>query len=217
MTVGERIKYCRERLGITQNELANLSGLHPVSIRKYETNKMQPQPLQLEKIAAALSVSYNALNGISNDGMRLETVGDLMGVIMALCNSGILRFCGERDKDGLIISDTASIQFASVLASYFDIEYLAEEKQQRLSLTDAILKVKSLGYLEKLLQWEQMRYLYYATAFSIGENPDQKTQEQFDKYTEEKEICEIELQCSSVLLDSPDGRRWVKTPPNYHH
>ena len=56
MTIGEKIRYCREQIGITQGKLAELTGIHPVSIRKYETNKMQPQPPQLEKIAAALSV-----------------------------------------------------------------------------------------------------------------------------------------------------------------
>ena len=87
MTIGEKIKYCRKQIGITQDKLAELTGIHPVSIRKYETNKMQPQPPQLEKIAAALGVSYNALNGSDTAGLRLETVGDLMGVLMVLCNS----------------------------------------------------------------------------------------------------------------------------------
>ena len=76
MTIGEKIKYCRKQIGITQDKLAELTGIHPVSIRKYETNKMQPQPPQLEKIAAALGVSYNALNGSDTAGLRLETVGD---------------------------------------------------------------------------------------------------------------------------------------------
>ena len=53
MTIGEKIKYCRKQIGITQDKLAELTGIHPVSIRKYETNKMQPQPPQLEKIAVA--------------------------------------------------------------------------------------------------------------------------------------------------------------------
>ena len=68
MTIGEKIKYCRKQIGITQDKLAELTGIHPVSIRKYETNKMQPQPPQLEKIAAALGVSYNALNGSDTAG-----------------------------------------------------------------------------------------------------------------------------------------------------
>ena len=121
MTIGEKIRYCREQIGITQGKLAELTGIHPVSIRKYETNKMQPQPPQLEKIAAALDVSYNALNGIDNAGMRLETVGDLMGVLMVLCNSNILQITGERGEDNLLKFETVNVQFNPILASYLEL------------------------------------------------------------------------------------------------
>lgn len=90
MTIGEKIKYCRKQIGITQDKLAELTSIHPIFIRKYKTNKMQPQPPQLEKIATVLSVSYNTLNGSDTARLRLETVGDLMGVLMVLCNSSIL-------------------------------------------------------------------------------------------------------------------------------
>ena len=33
MTIGEKIKYCRKQIGITQDKLAELTGIHPVSIR----------------------------------------------------------------------------------------------------------------------------------------------------------------------------------------
>ena len=39
MTIGEKIKYFRKRIGITQAKLAELSGIHPVSIRKYEIRR----------------------------------------------------------------------------------------------------------------------------------------------------------------------------------
>ena len=67
MTIGEKIKYCRKQIGITQDKLAELTGIHPVSIRKYETNKMQPQPPQLEKIAAALVTGGS---GAGDDGSK---------------------------------------------------------------------------------------------------------------------------------------------------
>ena len=57
MTTGEKIKYLRNKLNITQSSLANKANIHPVSIRKYETNKMIPQPTQIEKLAKALNVS----------------------------------------------------------------------------------------------------------------------------------------------------------------
>ena len=56
MTVGKKIKYLREHRGITQAELAKASGIHPVSIRKYETDKMVPQRAQLERLSDALDV-----------------------------------------------------------------------------------------------------------------------------------------------------------------
>ncbi|WP_416366602.1 helix-turn-helix domain-containing protein [Muricomes intestini] len=34
------MKYCRKQIGITQDRLAELTDIHPVSIPKYETNKM---------------------------------------------------------------------------------------------------------------------------------------------------------------------------------
>ena len=43
MTIGKKIKYLREHRGMTQAELAEATGIHPVSIRKYETDKMTPQ------------------------------------------------------------------------------------------------------------------------------------------------------------------------------
>ena len=60
MTIGEKIKYFRTRIGITQAKLAELSGIHPVSIRKYETNKMVPQSPQIDRIAEALGISQSA-------------------------------------------------------------------------------------------------------------------------------------------------------------
>lgn len=97
--------------------MAELTGIHPVSIRKYETNKMQTQPPQLEKIAAALGVSYNALNGSDTAGLRLKTVGDLIGVLMVLCNSGVLQISGERGEDMLLKEETVSIQSYPFLLS----------------------------------------------------------------------------------------------------
>lgn len=61
MTIGENIKYYRIRMGITQNQLAALAEIHPVSIRKYETNKMQPQIDILKKLAGIFKISLDDL------------------------------------------------------------------------------------------------------------------------------------------------------------
>ena len=101
MTIGEKIKYFRKRIGITQAKLAELSGIHPVSIRKYETNKMVPQAAQIDRLAEALSVSSFALAGIENN-IRLETVGDFMGLMIMLIKTKIVSINGEREENGMI-------------------------------------------------------------------------------------------------------------------
>ena len=204
MTVGEKIKYCRKQIGITQDKLAGLTGIHPVSIRKYETNKMQPQPPQLEKIAAALGVSYNALNGSDTAGLRLETVGDLMGVLMVLCNSGILQISGDRGEDKMLKDDTVSIQLNPVLSSYLEIRYTARGKAYTLALQDVLLNIRSYKVFNDLLKWEKINFLYQSALKSAGDNPNEATQAAIDEIADTKEKVELELQKSQMLLDTFD-------------
>lgn len=204
MTNGEKIRYYREQLGITQGKLAELTGIHPVSIRKYETNKMHPQSPQIEKIAAALDVSYNALNGIENAKMRLETVGDLMGLLMVLYNSNIIQINGKRGDDFLLEEDTVSICFNPLLASYLDINYTSRGKEQKLSLTNTLLNIKSYKIYNDLLKWEKMNFLYEQSMKSAGDNPNDAAKEVLDEIIATREMVELELQRSTMKLVMPD-------------
>ena len=215
MTIGEKIKYCRKQIGITQDKLAELTGIHPVSIRKYETNKMQPQPPQLEKIAAALGVSYNALNGSDTAGLRLETVGDLMGVLMVLCNSGILQISGERGEDKMLKdNNTVSIHLNPVLSSYLEIGYTTRGKAHTLSLQDALLNIRSYKVFNDLLKWEKMNYIYQSVLESAGDNPNEATKAAINEIAETKEKVELESQRSQMLLDTSDEVK-VKVNSDY--
>ena len=205
MTIGEKIKYYRKQIDINQDRLAELTGIHPVSIRKYETNKMQPQPPQLEKIAAALGVSYNALNGSDTAGLRLETVGDLMGVLMVLCNSGILQITGERGEDKLLKDETVSIQFNPILSSYLEFGYSTRGKEHTLSLQDTLLNIRNFKVFNDLMKWEKMNFIYQSALKSAGENPNEATLAAIDEIAETKEKVELELQKSQMLLDTSDG------------
>lgn len=200
VTLGEKIRYYREQLGITQGKLAELTGIHPVSIRKYETNKMQPQPPQIERIATALGVSYNALNGIGNAGMRLETVGDLMGILMVLCDSGIIQISGERGEDKILKDDTVSIHLNPILSSYLEIGYIARGKAHTLSLQDTLLNIRSYKVFNDLLKWEKMNYICQSALKSAGDNPNEATQAAIDELAETKEKVELKLQKAQQLL-----------------
>lgn len=56
ISIGDKIRYFRKRAGLTQEKLAILAGLHPVSVRKYETKMITPTIASLEKIARALDI-----------------------------------------------------------------------------------------------------------------------------------------------------------------
>lgn len=204
MTTGEKIRYCREQRGITQKKLADLTGIHPVSIRKYETNKMQPQSPQLERIAAALGVSYNALHGVSNGGMKLETIGDLMGVFMVLCNSGLLQISGERGTDQVLKENTVSIQFSPLLAPYIDITSQLSNEESYLSLENALLHIKNHQIFRDLLRWEKINHIYGNAKKLVENNNTPEAQQAFREIAEGKEKIELELQKSQILLDMAD-------------
>ena len=110
MTLGERIRLCRKSAGLTQAQLAEVTGIHSVSINKYEKDKMVPKPDQLGKIAMALNVSTMALNGKEDPAFRVETVGDFMGFLFSMHHAGIMMLKGERDDQGYIKEDTAYIE-----------------------------------------------------------------------------------------------------------
>ena len=59
MTLGEKIKHYRSVKGLTQKQLGEMAGIHEVTIRKYEANKISPKRDQLESIASCLGVPLN--------------------------------------------------------------------------------------------------------------------------------------------------------------
>lgn len=59
MEVGERIKYFRQKKGITVNKLANISGISQSYLRDIELGNKQPTVEYLSYICEALGVSLS--------------------------------------------------------------------------------------------------------------------------------------------------------------
>lgn len=62
MTVGKKIKYYRTRLKMTQDRLAKLFDIHPVSIRKYKNDTSEAIQIVLNEILEnkkKLSLNFN--------------------------------------------------------------------------------------------------------------------------------------------------------------
>lgn len=61
--VGERIRFLRKKMGLNQEQLAELARLNRVTIAKYESGKVEPGAQALTRIADALEVTVDELLG----------------------------------------------------------------------------------------------------------------------------------------------------------
>ncbi|HCA34404.1 MAG TPA: XRE family transcriptional regulator, partial [Lachnospiraceae bacterium] len=64
----DKIRECRGKLGLSQKELAERSGIGYRTITSYESGQRFPQPAQLYKLAKAL--------GVSTDYLRDDSIED---------------------------------------------------------------------------------------------------------------------------------------------
>ena len=151
-SVGERIKYFRKERKMTQEQLAELTGIHPVSIRKYETNKMQPQIEQIERIATTLQVNANAIIGYNGAPTRVDTVGDLMGLLMTLYRARVLLIVGDHDEDFSIKPETAKLTINPALAGFFRV-LSPNDSENNISLSDIIVTLHDTDRLQDFLTW----------------------------------------------------------------
>ena len=197
MTIGEKIKYFRKRIGITQAKLAELSGIHPVSIRKYETNKMVPQAAQIDRLAEALGVSSFAIAGFENN-IRLETVGDFMGLMIMLIKTKIVSINGEREENGMINADTIEFVINPFITNFFG----AKVDKTDLSANTILYYLKNENILSDILKWERINHRYEKCAAEICDTSDKELINILDELKEQKEVVELELQHSNVLLDT---------------
>lgn len=209
MTIGEKIRYFRTRIGITQAKLAELSGIHPVSIRKYETNKMIPQSQQIDRIAEALGVSSFAISGIENN-IRLETIGDFMGLLIMLIKTNIVSIDGERGDDEALRPDTVSFKINPFITQFFN----AQIDKKEIDSDKILYCLKSASIFNDILKWEKINSGYEKMYAKYSNSSDKATLKALEQLKNDKEAIEMELQWSNVMLNS-DGGISVKILSDY--
>lgn len=70
MNLSERLKYLREKKGITTNKLANLSGVSQSHLREIEMGKRNPTVETLSYFCDALGISLSDFFGESKEGIN---------------------------------------------------------------------------------------------------------------------------------------------------
>ncbi len=200
LTIADRIKYFRKRRGFTQAQLAELTGIHPVSIRKYETNKMQPQSAQIEKIAEALRVSAGAISGSNSELIHLETVGDLMGLLMVWHKSGILTIQGERGADRRLDAATVRLVPNPIFEKYLTLSCENAKKEETIQLDSLKIALQDSAILNDLLRWESLYNGYGLMCAKYGDTSEEQVRASLDELREGLDLIEMELQGSIETL-----------------
>ena len=177
MNISEKIKFLRKRVHITQNDLAKESGIHPVSIRKYETNKMKPQAEQIERIANALSVSPFAL--LDNNYQNITTVGDFYGILIRLYKLNIITF-----NQSISCIENINLEISDNILKLFNLNSHINGITEK-----ANYNTFSISINEKLKQLPS-----YSAFVKLVEYYNKK------QHNDNTELLELELQQSPELL-----------------
>jgi len=72
MTLGEKVKYERQKQSLSQQQLADSADIHQKNISKYEKDLVTPSATILKKIADALNVTTDYL--LNDDNSTIKDV-----------------------------------------------------------------------------------------------------------------------------------------------
>ena len=104
--IPEKIKRYRKIKNMSQEMLAQASGINISMIKKYECGIRNPKPEQLLKIAKALGISINAFYS-----HEINTVSDVVTLLINLDEQTALNIVGETDESGNYIPDSIYLSF----------------------------------------------------------------------------------------------------------
>ena len=82
--LGKNIKHLREKLGLTQEELAQKMGMHSNTIARWERDEVDPRGTSMWKLAKALNVSSSTLLTGDEDISEHEAEMDMHGITFSV-------------------------------------------------------------------------------------------------------------------------------------
>lgn len=207
MNTGEKIKYFRTLNNMTQKELGKITGIGEATIRKYELGIRNPKAEQLKKIADALGLGINAFWDISDTRLGCETVGDFIGLIIILCNSNLIEIQGERMNDGYLSLESTTIVFKenNFLSTILKFQMNNNQSNNLISIDNLSFKITNRLILNGLIKWEKINHIYRNALSTIETSRLNEFESEIEKIKQTKDLIELEVQRSTVLLSNSDG------------
>lgn len=120
MEISDKIKNIRTAHKITQEQLAELSGINLSTISKYEAGLRNPKPDQLQKIADALGISVNIFLDFN-----IKTVSDLLSLVFTMDKQLNINFDADIDNEGNYIPETVRLSFQHPLINQKICTYMS--------------------------------------------------------------------------------------------
>jgi hypothetical protein len=151
----------------------------------------------LQSIINDYFAEHGSLAGFE-DNIRLETVGDFMGLMIMLIKTKIVSINGEREENGMINADTAEFVINPFITNFFG----AKAGKTDFSANTILYYLKNENILSDILKWERINHRYEKCAAEICDTSEKELINISDELKEQKEVVELELQHSSILLDN---------------
>jgi len=127
-----------------------------------------------------------------------------------LIKTKIISIYGEREESGIINVDTVEFVINPFITNFFD----AKTDKTDLSANTLFYYLKNKNILSDILKWERINHRYEKCAAEICDTPDKELINILEELKEQKEVIELELQHSSIMLNSSDGIS-VKISPDF--
>lgn len=99
---GQRLKKARLEAKYDQLKLAEMVGVHPLTISRYESGQREPRAQEIELIAKALNISVAYLFGESDDFSRTDDLKLFDNQVIIPIYRNITPHCGEGTDNGAI-------------------------------------------------------------------------------------------------------------------
>ena len=118
MDIAERIKKLREKFEITSNEFAKFTGIHPVTVRKYESKKMVPGIEVIDKMCETLKLNRMIFEGIPKQYTDYNFTGDFYQQLFLLLENETLHLNSENKEN----KNNINFSVNPLLSNYIQIK-----------------------------------------------------------------------------------------------
>lgn len=144
MCTSKKLKILRQIRNITQSQLSDLTGIHLVSIKKYETDKMKPER-HIRELSDGLNISKICLcDSYMQKIYRLKTVGDIYAIIISLIKQEILILQGQKDCNDKLLAKSIKLSFNSIISNFIS------------NTSKKNIQIDNLEFLINLSTWEYL-------------------------------------------------------------